>query len=809
VATPYELAARDYLDAGWEPLPLPARQKSPVPTGYTGALGKHVTAETIETWLAEKVKAGKMLFKAGNVAIRLPKLVVGIDVDAYGEKAGEATLAAAEAAWGPLPRSWVTTSRDDGLSGIRLFRVPPDLAWPGQLPQGGGVELIRWDHRFAIVAPSLHDKTGNQYKWYTEEFVNGEITLVEADGIPTLDDIPTMPRKWVKGLTNGTKWKDRPIDEEMDARDLQDWLSARPDPDTPCAAMRTTVTNYARALRKASDDGGAHDAARDAAWAVLGDAANGHTGIKKALGELRRIFLTSVEERRADAGAARSEWARIVLRGAQKVSADSDPEESDPCESAATFRDHKSKPGRRGLAWEPLDELGNANRLVRVMAGRARWVESWGEWAIWSDTDRIWRRDNTRQVERWAVKAIKLIEDEIKHLDDEKAVKAYRAHVKASLNVGKQRAMIDMAKGRNGIILPAELFDSNPELLPVYGGTVELTPTGAKLREARQEDYATLRAAVPYKPRASNRMWDNFLNRFVPDIEVREWLQKLSGYSLLGSNDARLILFVIGKSSSGKTTFVESVQAALGSLAGPMPASVLRDNTDDKPRPDLLAAFPRRIVVAEELSAAQHLHPDQIKRLTGGGLVSARGMRSNAYMERTPAFIPWIVTNHAPTINSADVALYRRLVAVPFNQQIPRGKENITYRKRLLVEAREAVLAWLIEGYNMYAEAPASIYDIPEGALAANQSLRDEMSDVDVFLAECCVRERGARAIPSHLYDEYRVWCERNDVAQRDRISGTKFGRELSAKGFDKKQLRIDGTPTWFRVGLRLKERAN
>lgn len=802
MATPYELAARDYLDAGWGPLPLPARQKSPVPTGYTGALGKAVTAEQIETWLAEKVKAGKLLFKAGNVAIRLPKLVVGIDVDAYGEKAGEATLAAAEKQWGTLPRSWVTTSRDDGISGIRLFRVPPDLAWPGQLPQGGGVELIRWDHRFAIVAPSIHDKTGNQYKWYTEEFVNGEITLVEADGIPTLDDIPTMPRKWVKGLTNGVKWQDRPIDEDLNARDLQDWIAARPDPDTPCDAMRKTIDNRALALRKAGDDGGAHDAARDAAWAVIGNAKEGHAGLKKALGELRSIFLENVKGRRADAGAARAEWARIVLRGAQKVSAEGDLEDTDSCNSIGP---RKAVKGRHGLAWEPLDELGNANRLVRVMAGRARWVESWGEWVLWSDTDRIWRRDTTRQVERWAVKAIKLIEDEIKHLDDEKAIKAYRSHMKSSLTMGKQRAMIDMAKGRNGIILPAELFDSNPELLPVFGGMVELTPSGARLREARQEDYATLRAAVPYKPRAHIRMWDSFLDRFVPDIEVREWLQKLSGYSLLGSNDARLILFIIGKSSSGKTTFVESVQAALGSLAGPMPASVLRDNTDDKPRPDLLAAFPRRIVVAEELSAAQHLHPDQIKRLTGGGLVSARGMRSNAYMERTPAFIPWIVTNSAPTINSADVALYRRLVAIPFNQQIPRGKENITYRKRLLTEAREAVLAWLVEGYNMYAEAPASIYDIPAGALAANQSLRDEMSDVDVFLAECCVRRSGARALPSHLYDEYRVWCERNDVAPRDRISGTKFGRELSAKGFDKKRVKVEGKPVWFRVGLRLR----
>jgi hypothetical protein len=177
MATPYQLAARDYFEAGWSPLPLPARQKSPVPTGWTGSLGLYVTQVQLDKWLTGKAKAGKLLFRPSNIAVRLPAHVIGVDVDAYGTKAGEATLAAAEEEWGSLPPTWVTTSREDGVSGIRLFRVPTDLAWPGQLPQGGGVELLRWDHRFAIVAPSIHDKTGKPYRWWT----TSGLELVETD----------------------------------------------------------------------------------------------------------------------------------------------------------------------------------------------------------------------------------------------------------------------------------------------------------------------------------------------------------------------------------------------------------------------------------------------------------------------------------------------------------------------------------------------------------------------------------------------------------------------------------------------------
>jgi putative DNA primase/helicase len=266
-----------------------------------------------------------------------------------------------------------------------------------------------------------------------------------------------------------------------------------------------------------------------------------------------------------------------------------------------------------------------------------------------------------------------------------------------------------------------------------------------------------------------------------------------------------LIVFVVGTTSTGKTTFAEALAATLGSLAGPMPASVLRDNADDKPRPDLLEALPRRLVIAEELSAAQHLHPDQIKRLTGGSPVAARGMRSNTYVSKIPAFTPWLVTNSAPTILNADVALWRRIVAVPFDQQIKPGEEEFNYRERLMREAREAILAWVVEGYLAYCEAPESIFDIPTAAKQINADLRDEMSDTDAFLAEDCVRDARARITPLHLFEAYQEWCERNNIANRDRLSGVKFGKEISGKGFAKKQAKIDGHPVWFRVGIKLK----
>ncbi len=50
------------------------------------------------------------VFGGGNVGLRLPECVLGIDVDAYAGKSGAATLAEAEARLGALPLTWRSTA---------------------------------------------------------------------------------------------------------------------------------------------------------------------------------------------------------------------------------------------------------------------------------------------------------------------------------------------------------------------------------------------------------------------------------------------------------------------------------------------------------------------------------------------------------------------------------------------------------------------------------------------------------------------------------------------------------------------------
>jgi Zierdtviridae DNA primase len=797
---PFRNAAGNYLESGWAPIPLPAGKKYPPEEGWTGG-GKTHSGETpsldqVAIWSRDKGD--------GNIAIRLPKYVIGIDVDLYDGKAGENTLAKAIEAWGELPDTWWSTSRNDG-SGTRWYRIPEGLAWPGELPQGKGVELIRWDHRYAVVFPSIHPN-GDMYGWRNPA---GEDTL-EADGTwdhPLASDLPELPVKWVEGLTGGKKWEPR-AQADMDPQSVKDWLTDRGD-DPMCPVMERTLQGWLQKIRVAGVDGGAHEDMLHGIWALIGDSAAGHKGIRPALERAMAAFKEAVAGRRSKAEAS-SEWRRAVAEGVRKVAAEGEPEAEDICELDETSRVAKTRRKGSGEFDYARNDSGNARRFATRYRDSVRYVPEFQSWFIWAD--RTWRLDLTGEITRMALATIAAIEDEVGFLEEEKDRAKLRTFISASSNIGKLEAMLKLARDLKGMTVPADQFDADRHQLVCSNGTLVLPTAGGaarvvQLKPSLQEHHNTIETGVAFERDASSLEWQRYLERFHPDSDVREWLQKLAGYSLLGANPRRLMIVAYGPTSTGKTTFATAMQKALGGYAGVTSMTIFRDNQDERPRPDLVKVLPKRMVYAEEASASWRLHPDQIKRVTGGAPISARVPYAKTYMDVVPAFTPWLLTNNAPTIEGADEALWRRLLVVPFFNQIAEEEEDDGYEDRLLSPLGvSAILAWLVRGYEMYLEDPSSLQKIPVGAIAATMEFRSQVSDFAEAMAQLCELSPENQELPSKLYEAYVMWCDEHHIAERDRLSGTKFGRELNGLGYGKKSVRIDGKTTWVRTGLQLKK---
>ena len=113
--TPYRDAAGTYRAAGWVGvLPIPYRSKKMRKEGWTGHAGDWPSAADIEAWCeTDRTDEG-----GGNIALRLPPDVIGVDVDNYGDKRGGADLVAVVERWGELPPTWKSTP-----SGLKFTAV--------------------------------------------------------------------------------------------------------------------------------------------------------------------------------------------------------------------------------------------------------------------------------------------------------------------------------------------------------------------------------------------------------------------------------------------------------------------------------------------------------------------------------------------------------------------------------------------------------------------------------------------------------------------------------------------------------------
>jgi hypothetical protein len=269
----YSDAAQAYWDKGWlGVLPLNRGTKWPPPKGFTGYDGKDPSYPDLLQW--------SELYPSGNLCLRLPDGIIGIDVDAYGAKTGAAAFAEAVTRWGPLPDGPQSSSRDgDLVSGLRLFRVPPGTLLETVIvfPELsiGDVEVIQRHHRYVVCWPSIHPE-GRGYWWRN---ATGQLL-----GIPDVTEIPEFPQRWIDGL----KLTPRSLDLSTGDYDVRQALTSG-DPSVLVSArlqMAIKELNLPGTSR--------HDTCLRHTMALLRHGAEGQSGVEQALTLLREVFVAVV-----------------------------------------------------------------------------------------------------------------------------------------------------------------------------------------------------------------------------------------------------------------------------------------------------------------------------------------------------------------------------------------------------------------------------------------------------------------------------------------------------------------------------------
>lgn len=427
----------------------------------------------------------------------------------------------------------------------------------------------------------------------------------------------------------------------------------------------------------------------------------------------------------------------------------------------------------------PRTDLGNAERFVKRHGADFLYVDQWG-WLAWDG--RLW---NTHEAEAILSRAVH---------DTVKAIRREAAAVKDSdLDViietkrnGKKVWLSDLISGwclasqgnahisciarlaQSYLTASPDAFDVEPAAFNVLNGTLRVEKRGdgepyIRFTDHARSDRMTKIANVVYDPKAVPAIYDAFLARVQPDVNMRRHLHAWGGVSLTALPLARLS-FWYGTGRNGKSTLIDAWAHAMGDYSQTIPIESFLDQgrtrRGGEASPDIASLPGIRCLRTSEPEKGAKLAESLVKLVTGGEPLRARHLNRD-FFEFRPAFKLTMQGNYKPRIDGTDEGIWARILMVPWTVMIPEEERDTTLPEKLRGEA-SGILNRLLDGLCDYYDNGLS----PTAeVIEATAEYREESDPIGRFLADCTVvspPDAGAKVEGGPLYKLYVAWAKAN-----------------------------------------------
>jgi putative DNA primase/helicase len=425
-----------------------------------------------------------------------------------------------------------------------------------------------------------------------------------------------------------------------------------------------------------------------------------------------------------------------------------------------------------------LSEDHLAQAFVAVHGAHWRHVMIWGRWFFWTGTH--WQIDETGWVRELVRQVCRSV---ISSADKEKAPR--------SIASAKTIAAVErIASSDPRISLRVSDLDRWPMLLNTPDGIVDLE-TG----ELRAHDPALLLTQLTNAaPGSDCPTWLRFLKDVTDgDAEMIAYLARVCGYCLSGVTTEQAFFFLHGQGANGKSVFLETLSAVLGSYAATAPFETFAASTSERHPTDIAGLRGARLVTVSETEAGRDWAEARIKAITGGDTIRTRLMHKD-FFEFKPTFKLMFAGNHRPRLNVVSEAMRRRLQLIPFTVTIPPERRDKRLLERLLVES-DGILGWMLAGcleWQRMGLAP------PDRTTEASAEYFEDEDTLGQWIAECCITAPDASGTAAALYADWSAFCLR---AGTQPGSQRWFGDALRSRGFTKTRSRV--ARGWQGIALR------
>ena len=432
------------------------------------------------------------------------------------------------------------------------------------------------------------------------------------------------------------------------------------------------------------------------------------------------------------------------------------------------------------------DDTGNGQLLADRVRDRYRYIHEEKQYYRWDG--RVWIRDTGGKIlHEWDS-----ITKEMVSAGRDKWATRSRNQSRINAAITNAKSYLDHS---------ATEWAPGPYLLNLNNGV--LNPKTLNFVDHDPRYLMTHKFGTSYIPGATCARFEKFMADAVPDPQMRAYVQRALGYSLLGKPSGRSIFLIHGPSGTGKSTLIETIRSIFGDYGATAGSGTFRSKTNaSSPSPDLHALRGKRFVSTSETSENAVFDEDLLKQVSGRDQVVSRALYSEP-MEWIPECVLWIATNNPPKFNSDDDAIWRRTKLIPFTTVFRGEGEVYDYAYDYLVPEGPGILNWLLAGLQDFL---ANGLNEPEeiGRLAIGQ--RNDSDPVARF-----VHDRQADGVIrlgsdeftgcQELYNQYLAWA--GQVGERGRLGNQRFARRLVSLLPELGRSDTGGRMTWSGISYR------
>lgn len=329
----------------------------------------------------------------------------------------------------------------------------------------------------------------------------------------------------------------------------------------------------------------------------------------------------------------------------------------------------------------------------------------------------------------------------------------------------------------------------------VKNGLLNLQGGGS--REIRKDDYVLNKLPVSFDGDLEDfnpaeeeypQIWMDFLEKCVPEEQKRKKLQEFAGYTLMPwtAKHGRALL-LLGPTDTGKSVFLETIQAMLGD-----------ENTASQ---SLKKLADTRWAVDKIVGKMANIYTDLDTKIindTGVIKVLADGEGIDAERKCQPKYEAKPTCKHMFSANMAveprkmDTAFLNRFLVVPFTNQIPEDEQDPQLKSDLRQpEVLEGVFRWALEGYLRLEAQDGFTADLRP--LATREFLERHGSGPKRFVHKFCDFEHKA----NNKGTENRTWnivTNKLRTAYNQWASGrAEFDQYASQGNFTREVTRVNG----------------